>query len=131
MAKTKAAVVEPTVKIYCVRYKHSDGYSQVLIPGTSQEEAESRLAALADNGKLEGELEVAWNNARCEEFELLRKLVRECQGLNNGNCVIERMQFLIETAKRLDSWGEDGRRQSFVRFLEDVCGAGRFTDPRP
>lgn len=60
-----------------------------------------------------------WSIARWRELEKLGRLLRDCESLNSGNCVIERMQRLIKGAKKLTNWNHGSERSSFIRFLQE------------
>lgn len=61
-----------------------------------------------------------WSIRRWKQLETMRELLQECTALNRGNCVIHRMQKLINEAEKLLAT-RDGKKswRSFVQFLED------------
>lgn len=65
-----------------------------------------------------------WSVRRWKQLEQLERLLIECESLNAGNCVIERMQRLIKGAKELRKWDMSGQQPSFVNFLREQARAG-------
>lgn len=72
--------------------------------------------------------DAAWDESRCEEYELLETLLSEVSSLNRGSHVIERMQKCIDIAERLSRTDLNSGRDSFVRFLLKEALKDRFPD---
>lgn len=66
-------------------------------------------------------LKLNWPEDRWHEFNDLRDLLTDAESLNHANCVIERMQRLIDMATSLTRWDRKTGRKSFVAFLEDLA----------
>lgn len=127
MATKKRAKTDKQTKIYRFQYKHENCTHEVLIPAGSKAEATAKFESLKASGAYYAESESPeWDGGRCDELEQLRAMVNDCQSLDSGNLVIERMQRLIKTSQELDGSNWRRERPSFLEFLKEIAIANRF-----
>lgn len=65
--------------------------------------------------------EKVWTEDRWKQLEDLELLLRECEGINNSNLVIERLQRIISLAESLRKSDLRARQQSFINFLKGMA----------
>lgn len=57
------------------------------------------------------------DTTRIEELELLMKLLRNCNSINNGSHVLEKLQENIEISDKLLTSDLTNNRRSFMSYL--------------
>lgn len=58
-----------------------------------------------------------WSIRRWKQLKDLERLLMDCESLNAGNGILQRIERLIKGAEKLRRWGDDS--QSFWNFLQE------------
>lgn len=67
-----------------------------------------------------------WDESRCDEFEMLERLLNEVSMIDNGSGCVGRILKCIEMAKQLNKCDLNTGRPSFARFIHGIAIEDRF-----
>lgn len=71
-----------------------------------------------------------WTDDRCDDMDILIKLLNEVKSLNSGSHFITRVQECIGMAEALTAYDyQKNTRIPFADFLNKLCIKDRFPEP--